>query len=79
MNPYSEIITNEQFEWLKSHGVLSEGKIETKIRNKEIRAKFKKLKAEGHRTPEVMDMLCEEYPYIGWDSIKKIAYCKRDD
>ena len=69
MNPYVKIISDEQFEALQSIGALNE----RKVRNSAMRTKYRDLR-KTNRQSVCMDLLMNEYPYLCWDSVRKIVY-----
>ena len=69
-NPLSDLISNEVYELLKSKGLINE----TSVRDREIRKKFKMLRAEKMSAGDAIDILRDEYPYLQFDTIRKIVY-----
>lgn len=70
VNPLSDLISNEVYELLKSKGLINE----TSVRDREIRKKFKILRAEKMSAGDAIDILRDEYPYLQFDTIRKIVY-----
>ena len=70
VNPLSDLISNEVYELLKSKGLINE----TSVRDREIRKKFKMLRAEKMSAGDAIDILRDEYPYLQFDTIRKIVY-----
>jgi hypothetical protein len=70
VNPLSDLISNEVYELLKSRGLINE----TSVRDREIRKKFKLLRANKMSAGDAIDVLRDEYPYLQFDTIRKIVY-----
>jgi len=66
-NPLSDLLTDEQYEKVKPF--LSE----LAIRDYVIQKKYKELRAQKTGSGDAIDMLREEYPYLQWDTLRKIA------
>ena len=69
-NPLSDLISNENFEILESRGLINE----RSVRDYRIRKKFKLLRAQKVRTGDAIDALRQEYPYLQFDTIRKIVH-----
>ena len=69
-NPLSDLISDEIFELLESRGLIPE----RAVRDYRIRMKFKALRAQKIRTGDAIDSLREEYPYLQFDTIRKIVH-----
>ena len=69
-NPVSDLISDEIFELLESRGLIHE----RAVRDYKIRMKFKTLRAQKIRTGDAIDSLREEYPYLQFDTIRKIVH-----
>jgi len=69
-NPLSEFITDETFELVKPF------LDEIAIRDYAIRKKYKKLRFDGMRVGDAVDTIREEYPYLQWETIRKITVAK---
>ena len=72
-NPLSELINDEVYSLLNSKGLINE----KSVRDYQIRKKFKELRAEKWSASDAIDTLREEYPYLQFDSIRKIVYQAR--
>ena len=70
INPLADLISNEVYEILKSRGLINE----TSVRDREIRKKFKMLRANKLSAGDAIDALREDYPYLQFDTIRKIVY-----
>ena len=69
-NPLSELISDEIFELLEVHGLIDE----KAVRDYQIRKKFKSLRASKISAGDAIDAIREEYPYLQFDTIRKIVY-----
>jgi len=69
-NPLSELIPDEIYESLSSRGLINE----KSVRDYKIRTKFRSLREEKISAGEAIDLLREEYPYLQFDTIRKIVY-----
>ena len=69
-NPLSELISDEIFELLEAHGLIDE----KAVRDYQIRRKFNSLRAGKISAGDAIDAIREEYPYLQFDTIRKIVY-----
>lgn len=69
-NPISELISDETFNLLNSKGLLNE----KSLRDHQIRKKFRDLRYGNINASDAIDMLRNEYPYLQFDTIRKIVY-----
>ena len=69
-NPISDLISDEIYELLRDRGLIHE----RAVRDYKIRKKFKQLRAKKFRTGDAIDTLREEYPYLQFDTIRKIVH-----
>ncbi len=69
-NPLSDLISDEVYDLLVSKGLIHE----RAVRDYRIRKKFKALRAQKIRTGDAIDTLREEYPYLQFDTIRKIVH-----
>ena len=69
-NPISNLISDEIYELLESRGLINERAVRDYI----IRKKFKSLRAQKLRTGDAIDSTREEYPYLQFDTIRKIVH-----
>ncbi len=69
-NPLDGLVSDEVYERLAEHNVLSE----KGVRDFQIRQQFRSLR--HHDTPayEAIEALREQYPYLQFDTIRKIVY-----
>jgi len=69
-NPLSDLISDDIFELLHSQGLIDE----KSVRDYQIRKKFKQLRASKISAGDAIDSIREEYPYLQFDTIRKIVY-----
>ena len=70
MNPIPELISDEIYELLNSNGMI----YEIGIRDYKMRKMFKELRENKVSAGDAIDKIREEYPYIQYDTIRKIVY-----
>jgi hypothetical protein len=69
-NPLNDLISDDIYELLSSHGLIDE----KSVRDYQIRKKFKQLRATKVSAGDAIDVIREEYPYLQFDTIRKIVY-----
>ncbi|GIK22408.1 MAG: hypothetical protein HND40_01790 [Ignavibacteriota bacterium] len=69
-NPLSELISDDIFDLLDSHGLIDE----KAVRDYQIRKKFKHLRSSKLSAGDAIDAIRAEYPYLQFDTIRKIVY-----
>ncbi len=69
-NPLADLIPDEVYQMLEHHSLLSE----KGIRDYHIRMKFKNLRAKEVPACDAIEQLREEYPYLQFDTVRKIVY-----
>ena len=69
-NPLNDLISDDIFDLLNSHGLIDE----KSVRDYQIRKKFKHLRATKVSAGGAIDVIREEYPYLQFDTIRKIVY-----
>ena len=69
-NPLSELISDEIYELLNTHGLIDE----KSVRDFQIRKRFKQLRASKISAGDAIDTIKENYPYLQFDTIRKIVY-----
>jgi hypothetical protein len=69
-NPLSDLISDDIYELLDSHGVIDE----KAVRDYQIRKKFKQLRASKISAGDAIDTIREDYQYLQFDTIRKIVY-----
>ena len=69
-NPLSDLISDDVFATLEHHNLLSE----KGIRDYQIRMKFRSLRDQEVPACDAIEQLREEYPYLQFDTVRKIVY-----
>lgn len=69
-NPLSDLISDETYHLLNSQGLLSE----KSLRDYEIRRKFKLFRSQNIGASDAIELLRDDYPYLQFDTIRKIVY-----
>lgn len=69
-NPIPDLITDEIYQLLESKGLIN-GK---SVRDYQIKRKFKSLRDSKKSASESIDILRADYPYLQFDTIRKIVY-----
>ena len=69
-NPLSELISDDIYELLSSHGLIDD----KSVRDFQIRKKFKQLRASKVSAGDAIDVIRKHYPYLQFDTIRKIVY-----
>ncbi|MEM8560188.1 MAG: hypothetical protein AAF809_05665 [Bacteroidota bacterium] len=69
-NPLEGLISSEVFQLLDQHQLLSE----KGVRDFQIRRRFRAMRAEDVPAYEAIEELRGEYPYLQFDTIRKIVY-----
>ena len=69
-NPLSDLISDDIFDLLNAHGLIDE----KSVRDYQIRKKFKQMRAGKVSAGDAIDSIREEYPYLQFDTIRKIVY-----
>ena len=69
-NPISDLISDEIYELLHAKGLINEKSVRDHI----IRKKFKVMREEKVNVGDAIEALRQEYPYLQFDSIRKIVY-----
>jgi hypothetical protein len=69
-NPLSELISDDIYSLLASRGLIDEKSVRDYI----IRKKFKSLRLQKISASEAIENLRSEYPYLQFDTIRKIVY-----
>lgn len=71
-NPLGDLINDDTYELLRSKGLINEKSVRDRI----IKNKFKFLREKDISAGEAIDKIREDYPYLQFDSIRKIIYQK---
>ena len=69
-NPIPELINDEVYDLLSSRGLINE----KSVRDYLIKKRFKTMRDSKVRASDAIDSLREEYPYLQFDTIRKIVY-----
>jgi len=69
-NPLSGLVADEVYEVLAEHRLLSE----KGVRDFQIRQKFRDYRYDNIPAYEAIEQLRREYPYLQFDTIRKIVY-----
>ncbi len=69
-NPIRQIIPDELYERLVQLDLLNQ----KAIRDFEIKQLYLDLRANGMRSADAIEALLEEYPYLQFDTVRKIIY-----
>lgn len=69
-NPLSEFISDETFDLLHSKGLINK----KSLRDYQIRKKFRHLRSQNINANDAIDTLRNEYPYLQFDTLRKIVY-----
>lgn len=69
-NPLSDLISDDIYELLNSRGLFDE----TSVRDRLIRRKFRMMRDQKVSVGDAIDNLLSEYPYLQFDTIKKIVH-----
>ena len=69
-NPLEGLISDDIYDKLDDHNLLSE----KGVRDYQIRRAFKVMRSQNVPAYDAIEMLREEYPYLQFDTIRKIVY-----
>jgi hypothetical protein len=69
-NPLSDLINDSTYFILKSRNLINE----KSVRDYLIRQRFKKMRQQKISATTAIETLREEYPYLQFDTIRKIVY-----
>ena len=69
-NPLSGLIGDDVYELLETHNLLNE----KGVRDYQIRKRFREMRTEDVPAYDAIESLREEYPYLQFDTIRKIVY-----
>ncbi|MBI9071447.1 MAG: hypothetical protein JEY94_07595 [Melioribacteraceae bacterium] len=71
-NPLADLIADETYELLRSKGLINEKNVRDRI----IKNKFQHLRDNKFSAGDAIEKIREDYPYLQYDSIRKIVYQK---
>jgi hypothetical protein len=74
-NPISELISDEIFSLLLNKNLINE----KNLRDYKIKKQFRELRNNSYSSTEAIETIREEYPYLQFDSIRKIIYLGNRD
>ncbi|NCS88249.1 MAG: hypothetical protein AUK34_11880 [Ignavibacteria bacterium CG2_30_36_16] len=69
-NPLSDLISDDIYDLLDAQGLIDE----KAVRDYQIRKTFKHLRSSKISAGDAIDAIREEYPYLQFDTIRKIVY-----
>jgi hypothetical protein len=69
-NPLAELISDDVYDLLETHNLLNE----KSVRDFQIRRKFRRMRHHDVAAYDAIERLREEYPYLQFDTIRKIVY-----
>lgn len=69
-NPLAELISDDIYSLLAGRGLIDEKSVRDYI----IRKKFKSLRSQKISASDAIENLRSEYPYLQFDTIRKIVY-----
>jgi len=69
-NPLAELINDDTFQLLSSKGLFNQ----KSLRDYQIRKQFKQLRNQDVSASDAIDLLREDYPYLQYDTLRKIVY-----
>jgi hypothetical protein len=69
-NPISELISDEIYSLLLTKNLINE----KNLRDYKIKKQFRELRNNSYTSTEAIETIRQEYPYLQFDSIRKIIY-----
>jgi hypothetical protein len=69
-NPIPELVPDEIYNRLLEHNLIDQ----KAVRDYLIRKKFRELRSQKVSAGDAIDNIREEYPYLQFDTIRKIVY-----
>jgi hypothetical protein len=69
-NPLAGLISNDVYDLLERYNLLSE----KGVRDYQIRQQFRDMRRRNIPAYDAIEQLREEYPYLQFDTIRKIVY-----
>lgn len=70
LNPLAGLIEDDVYQVLDTHNLLNE----KGVRDYQIRCRFREMRSDNVPAYDAIEMLREEYPYLQFDTIRKIVY-----
>lgn len=72
-NPIYQIVSDELYSTLVELNLLNQ-KV---IRDFQIKRRYLELRTDGQRSAEAIETILQEYPYLQFDTVRKIIYSVR--
>jgi len=72
-NPIPELISDEIFELLNKHSLFDE----IKLRNHKMKRDYRMLREMNMRQGDAIELIQKDYPYLQFDSIKRICVSEK--
>ena len=69
-NPLAELISDDVYHLLEEHNLFNE----KSVRDYQIRRKFRSMRSDDVPAYDAIEQLREDYPYLQFDTIRKIVY-----
>ncbi len=69
-NPLREIVSADVYTLLTEHNLLNE----KGVRDYRIRQEFRALREADVSSSDALERLCDRYPYLQFDTLRKIVY-----
>jgi len=69
-NPIADLISDDIYSLLNSRGLIND----KMVRDYTIRKSFHNLRADKMKASDAIDSLRNQYPYLQFDTIRKIVY-----
>ena len=69
-NPLSDLINDDTYTILSSRGLINE----KSVRDYKIRKRYMKLRDSNLSSSDAIDEIRNDYPYLQFDTIRKIVY-----
>lgn len=69
-NPLFDLINDETYNLLQSRGLINEKSVRDHI----IRRKFREMRNNNINATDAIEKLRSDYPYLQFDTIRKIVY-----
>ena len=70
VNPIRQLVSDDLYQTLVKFNLLNQ-KV---IRDFQIKRRYLELRDSGMRASDSIDMILEEYPYLQFDTVRKIIY-----
>jgi hypothetical protein len=69
-NPLRNFLTDDLYRTLERYNLLNH----KAIRDFQIKRRYKELRESGFRAAAAIEVILEEYPYLQFDTVRKIIY-----